>query len=377
MVGRRGGPDTVPGGAKTSRSTPASIGDARRRHGQVDRRDKISAHRKALSGRGCFVSLLLVVLAGLLGAGMMSHQTPGLGDLAPSSWYTNIFKVYLGVWNFVPAEGSAMRLYFNGLKGLQQMQHPKRNRRLEARLEDMIRNAEKEARLKGLYTETAAYNERQQRRKDPDANTVPGMKMLQDAVQGRRRKVVLCYEDADCGRGICVASKCSCAAGYAGTQCSRPIYLIVEKEEKDIETQRHVVLPLGGTDFLTDKKMYSNTQEQSPLHALCHIFYSWKEYEVSSYNNGENAEIFVLYPGKGTEQNQTDDDQDMHPAHVFAEHIFGSTNVTYGNIKALETLFTALRACLSVQLFPGDYEDSLLHTYVLNHLPALLFQRNP
>lgn len=246
---------------------------------------------------------------------------------------------------------------------------PKRNRNLESLLGKLIQHAEAEARLKGFFTETGASLQRRDRNRSRMKSLNADLEMLHDAVHGRKKKVVLCHGDADCGRGMCVESRCVCAVGYVGTQCTRPIQLIVEKEEEDIETQRHVVLPLGGTDYFT-RRMFGESQ---PLYATCHVFYSQKEEENMLDSTSKS---FVLYPTPNAVENAPEDilkeEQEDLILHAYVEHVFGSTGVTEENTKALETLFISLRECISITMFPGQDTSSLLHKYVLNHLSNAL-----
>lgn len=244
---------------------------------------------------------------------------------------------------------------------------PRRSKNLEIRLGKLIQQAKAEAASKGIFTETGASLLRAERKKARMKSFQADMSMLRDAVNGMKRKVILCYTNADCGRGVCVASKCVCAVGYVGTQCTRPIHLIIEKEEQDIETQRHIILPLGGTDYFTER-MFGEEQE---LLRQCNVFYSRAE-ETMYRSPAKNVESFTLYPNpeKKTplssheEEEQEDKDSILH---AYVEHVFGSSGATEENAHALETLFTSFRECLSIHMYPGNHH-TLLHKYVLHNL---------
>lgn len=246
---------------------------------------------------------------------------------------------------------------------------PGRNRNLEGRLGKLIQHAEAQARLKGFFTETGASLQRRDRNRSRMKSLNADLAMLHDAVHGRKKKIVLCHGDEDCGRGMCVASRCVCAVGYVGTQCTRPVQLIVEKEEDDIETQRHVVLPLGGTDYFT-RRMFGEAQ---PLYAECNVFYSPKEEENML---DSTSKTFVLYPNPNPVESAPEvvlkEEHEDLILHAYVEHVFGSTGVTEENTQALETLFISLRECVSITMFPGQDTSSVLHKYVLNHLSNAL-----
>jgi hypothetical protein len=246
---------------------------------------------------------------------------------------------------------------------------PRRNTNLEIRLGKLIQQAKADAASKGIFTEMRASLLRTEQHKQRMKTYEADMAILRDAVNGMKRKVILCYTNADCGRGACVGSKCVCAVGYVGTQCTRPIHLIIEKEEQDIETQRRIILPLGGTDYFTDR-MFGEEQE---LFAQCNVFFSRKE-EEGYHSTGKDSDIesFVLYPNpeheKAKASHEEDEQEDKDSIlHAYVEHVFGSVGATEENMHALETLFTSLRECLSVHMYPGSH-DTLLHKYVLQNL---------
>lgn len=249
----------------------------------------------------------------------------------------------------------------------------RRNRKLESRLGELIRYAKSEAESKGLFTETAASLAKETR-KVPKKKDHSALLHIEDIRNGARSQAILCHRDSDCGRGRCAASKCVCAAGYVGTQCTRPIHFIIEKDEDDIEKQRHIVLPLAGMDYFSNS-MFGEDQQ---LYETCLVFYSTKEQESYPSDRNDTAhEQIILYPSEGDvdhdqEKGDTEDSEEGESMVLgaFVKHIFGTDGDTKANTRALERLLTSLRECLSIEIFPGDTR-SMLHKYIFENLRAI------